>query len=285
MEKFKGWDSIDSSKVSREETDAAWIAVQKKIERPARVWRFGWFAVAAAVAVALISPVAAYVWVSRQEVNVPLMCQTSTSRGEVREVILPDGTKAVLNAETVLVYPEKFGAERSVFLSGEASFDVTSDEAHPFYVKTSDVTVKVHGTRFNVNAYFDSPSVRATLYRGVITAYPSDSEERAVTLAPNQYFDYERQTGAITTATTNALEAVAWENGDLCFRSVPIRSVAKIIERRFDVTIDLTTDRYNSAVITANFIHGETLDDLMGAICMIVPGMRYTREENRIYLK
>ncbi|MBR6055553.1 MAG: DUF4974 domain-containing protein [Bacteroidales bacterium] len=294
MEKFPGWDRIDGSSVPKEEIDAAWMAVQRTIKdsesrnnrRPGKNHvRTGWVAIAAAIAVALISPLAAWLWASRQEAPVPRMCQATTSRGEVTEVILPDGTKAVLNAESVLVYPEKFGSDRSVFLSGEASFDVTSDEQHPFYVHTSDITVKVHGTRFNVNAYFDEPTVKATLYRGVITAWPEESEERAVTLKPNQYFAYEKETGAVTTAPANALESVAWESGALCFRSASISSVIKTLERRFGVSIALTTGKYDTTVITASFIHGETLDDLMDAICMIVPGMKYTREENKIYIK
>ena len=298
MEKFPGWDRIDGGEVPQEEIDVAWMAVQRRIQaseggrnrRSApgegrRLGRSGWLAIAAAIAVALISPLAAWMWVSRQKAPVPRMCQVATSRGEVTEVILPDGTKAVLNDESVLVYPEKFGRDRSVYLSGEASFDVTSDERHPFFVRTSEVTVKVHGTRFNVNAYFDEPSVRATLYRGVITAWPEGSEDRAVTLKPNQYFSYEKETDAVTTASANALESVAWESGDLCFRSASIRSVIKTLERRFNVSITLTTGKYDANVITASFIHGETLDDLMGAICMIVPGMKYTREDNKIYIK
>ena len=287
MEKFPGWDRIDGGEVPQEEIDAAWLAVQRKIQvsetrRPGRAF---WLAIAAAIAVALISPLAAWMWASRKEAPAPRMCQVATSRGEVTEVILPDGTKAVLNAESVLVYPEKFGRDRSVYLSGEASFDVTSDEEHPFFVRTSEVTVKVHGTRFNVNAYFDEPAVKATLYRGVITAWPEGSEDRAVTLKPNQYFAYEKETGAVTTASANALESVAWESGNLCFRSASIRSVINTLERRYDVSIILTTSKYDANVITASFIHGETLDDLMGAICMIVPGMKYTREDNKIYIK
>ena len=62
-------------------------------------------------------------------------------------------------------------------------------------------------------------------------------------------------------------------------------SVINTLERRYDVSIILTTSKYDANVITASFIHGETLDDLMGAICMIVPGMKYTREDNKIYIK
>ena len=203
----------------------------------------------------------------------------------VKSRILPDGTKAVLNAESILVYPETFGPDRSVFLSGEASFDVTSDEAHPFFVRTTDITVKVHGTRFNVSAYHDAPATTATLLRGVITAWPEKEPARAVTLSPNQYFAYEKESGAVTVEPVNALESVAWEESNLCFRSASIQSVIRTLERCYNVDIILTTDRYDKAVLTARFIHGETLDELMDAICMIVPGMRYTRDGEKIYLK
>lgn len=287
MDDFQGWDTIDAKDVSPEEIDAAWNAVQARIKPAVKVHRPVWTAivVAAAVTIAVISPITAWILAHRYPRLLPQICQVSTSRGEVSEIILPDGTKVVLNAESVLVYPESFGKERSVFLSGEASFDVTSDEHHPFYVRTSDIIVKVHGTRFNVNAYFDEPSVKATLYRGVITAWPERSEDSAVTLKPNQYFAYEKETGAVTTSSTNALEAIAWESGNLCFRSASIRSVIRTLERRFGVTISLTTGQYDENVITANFIHGETLDELMDGICMIVPGMKYTRDDDRIYLK
>lgn len=285
MKSFPGWEQLDISSVTPLEIEKSWIATRSRIHRRER-WRL-WqrFVVAASLLTIILSPLAAWLWVSRHQASVPDLCQVSTRRGEVREVILPDGTKAVLNAESMLVYPESFVSERSVFLSGEASFDVTSDESHPFYVNTSDVTVKVHGTRFDLKAYYDEPIVEATLYRGVITAYPSGQEERSVTLQPNQCFSYFKTGGAITTASVNALESIAWENGNLCFRSSSVRDVIKTLERRYDVSIVLTSTKYDSTAITASFIHGETLDDLLGAICMIVPGMQFGRSGNTIILE
>lgn len=61
------------------------------------------------------------------------LCEVSTRNGETREVILPDNSRITLNAGSVLIYPEKFsGAERTVFLSGEAIFEVTHNEELPF---------------------------------------------------------------------------------------------------------------------------------------------------------
>ena len=281
MKPFPGWENIDVTDVTPEEIERSWNAVQKKTRPAKHNWR--WMAAAAVTAVAISLPLAL-----RRDAPVTedvSICQVSATRGERKDVILPDGTRAVLNAESVLIYPERFGDRRSVFLSGEASFDVTSDTEHPFYVRTADVTVRVHGTRFDVNAYFNEPSVKTTLVRGAVTVWPEKAPERAVSLQPNQYFEWDRETGAITTASVDASEAIAWENGSLCWRSASLGSVIRTLERRFAVSIHLASGKYDGALITANFTHGESLDELLEALCMIVPGLHYTRENQVIYLK
>ena len=109
-----------------------------------------------------------YAHIQEMPVN---MTEYSTSNGEIRRVTLPDSSKVILNAGSVLICPERFGAGgREVYLSGEAVFDVTGDTGRAFVVKTSNLNVKVHGTRFNVSAYSDSRLVSATLCRGSISA-------------------------------------------------------------------------------------------------------------------
>lgn len=51
--------------------------------------------------------------------------------GAENTLLLSDGTRVRLNAESKLIYPEVFvGTQRVVFLEGEAFFDVVSDESH-----------------------------------------------------------------------------------------------------------------------------------------------------------
>ena len=51
------------------------------------------------------------------------------------EIVLPDGSKVVLNAGSKLKYPETFaGDHRKVKLEGEAFFDVTKNQEKPFII-------------------------------------------------------------------------------------------------------------------------------------------------------
>lgn len=296
---FPGWDEIDGSSVSPEEVESAYLEVMARVaaleeylkeqrRRRRLILRHSLMA-AAAVAALILVPFISYRYVERRAssgVSEPVCyLQCSTTCGETRDIVLPDHSIVTLNAQSVLIYPASFGKDRQVFLSGEARFDVTASEESPFLVQTADITVRVHGTLFNVNAYFDHPQVTATLNRGVISVWPNDSPERAVELEADQQFSYERATGAITTAHVRSQESLSWADGDLFFHSASIHDIIRVVERHFGVTVYLTSDRYDNALITASFVHNETVDELMDAICGVVPHMKYIHTDQSIFIQ
>ena len=61
--------------------------------------------------------------------------------------------------------------------------------------------------------------------------------------------------------------------------------MARTISRRFNVNVYVTDGKYDRAVITAKFIHGETLEEQVSAICRLVPGMKYTVTDGNIYIR
>lgn len=81
-------------------------------------------------------------------------------KGERMQLIFQDGSRAMLNAETRIKYPRKFGfSERKVELEGEAFFEVSPNKDRPFIVDLKDVSVKVLGTTFDVKAYITDPNI------------------------------------------------------------------------------------------------------------------------------
>ena len=109
--------------------------------------------------------------------------------------------------------------------------------------------------------------------------------ERRVDLQPDQQVAFNRNTGDLKKEKVNSVEVLSWEGGYLCFRSQSIQETIKVIQRHFGVQIYLTNSKYDQAKISARFVHGENVDELMDALCMIVPGMKYTRKGDVIYLE
>ena len=81
--------------------------------------------------------------------------EVAASYGEVKTVLLPDGTQVSLNACSRLVYPEDFAnaPQRTVTLHGQGFFKVARNERQPFVVKTANLDVKVLGTEFDIKSY------------------------------------------------------------------------------------------------------------------------------------
>ena len=62
---------------------------------------------------------------------------------ETRNVILPDGSSVLLNRHSSLSYPKRFKSDnREVQLTGEAYFEVSKDQKHPFIVQTEHINVQ-----------------------------------------------------------------------------------------------------------------------------------------------
>ncbi|MDX1284360.1 MAG: FecR family protein, partial [Draconibacterium sp.] len=71
--------------------------------------------------------------------------------GEVKEVVLSDGTKVWLNSTSLLIASEPFtGETREIKLFGEAYFEVAHNPEQPFIVHTRQMKTQVLGTHFNV---------------------------------------------------------------------------------------------------------------------------------------
>lgn len=150
----------------------------------------------------------------------------SVSRGKQFRVVLPDGTKAWLNAESSLKYPTVFkGRERVVEVTGEVYFEVAANASKPFSVKVSNTTIEVLGTSFNINAYTNEVDVRTTLLEGSVRI-------AGITLKPG-----EQLAGRQLIRNINTEKIMAWKNGLFNFEDASLAEVMRQLERWYDVDV------------------------------------------------
>ena len=295
FKEFNGWKNIDGSAVSAEEIDRSFSHVMeqaKTIEteyismlirrRTRRIRRA--VAIAAAVILLVVSPITAYLlFESHGSQQQMVLC--TVSNGQTKEIVLSDGSRIILNAGSTLTYPEKFGKERRVNLSGEGAFFVSASRTSPFVVCTDNIEVTAYGTVFNVCNYPTDLSVCAALCSGAISVSRTDSDADAIVLSENQVLAYTKETGTTIVMNTGADESMTWKDGQMRIKSMPLEQVLKRVERKFDVNIHLTTDIYNSAVLTVKFVNDESLEQMMDTLCRLVPGMKYTIKDRYIYIQ
>jgi hypothetical protein len=149
----------------------------------------------------------------------------STARGEQSPypLVLPDGSKVWLNAESSITFPTAFnGNERIVKITGEALFEVKHNAAQPFKVQTDKQTIEDIGTTFDVNAYADEAVTRTTLVEGSVKV-------NKLTLSPGQ------QTDGNSIKTVNVKRFIAWKNGDFDFEDENIQTVMRELARWYNI--------------------------------------------------
>lgn len=168
-------------------------------------------------------------------------------------VELPDGSTVILAPGSTVSYSDTFSKqpERSVFLTGEAYFDVTPDRSKPFVVYTGKVRTMAVGTAFAVRALKGESSIKVTVTEGKVKV---NSENKVLALlVPNQQIVYNISNEAIQKEDVNALKMVDWKDEDLFFDDIALETSAKILEQRFGYSITIQQDLLKQKRFTATF--------------------------------
>ena len=187
------------------------------------------------------------------------MIEISVAYGEQKRLILPDSSEVWLNAGSSILYPETFAKDkRLVMLDGEAYFSVKKDTVSPFIVETSQLSVKVLGTRFNVKAYPNDEKITTTLTSGKV--------EVSVRSQPPHMND------------TNC-----WMAGKLVFTNASAGEIFRTLERHYNTTIDNTAIIPASKRYTVKFLKDEGLNEILNILKDII-GFDYQQYEKKIVL-
>jgi len=185
-----------------------------------------------------------------------------TPFGTTTEVELPDNSIVVLNAGSKLSYPSYFQKERVVSLEGEGFFTVHPSES-PFIVQTSKLSIKAVGTLFNVQAYPNEEQTFVTLSEGLIEVCTNNNKHESLFLQPNQQFILNHETGELKRQTVNTENFTAWQKGVFVFKDVSFASIAKCLERRFNVQIQIQDPDLQNEHYYASFEHNENLETIL----------------------
>ena len=175
----------------------------------------------------------------------------------------------VLNRYSTLTYPERFrGKDRKVQLQGEAYFEVSKDAAHPFKVEAEAVIVQVLGTHFNIEAYPEDAQVKTTLLEGSVAVSLIGKEEERLVLSPNESAIYNKDKKSLTLHTEkDASEEIAWRNGTLLFKSIPLQEIVRQLSNAFHTDIRIEDADLQNYHMTATFSDGETLEEILSLLC------------------
>lgn len=196
----------------------------------------------------------------------------TSAPGMVLKTILPDGSEVWLNALSSLTYPNRFTEkERTVQLSGEAYFKVTSDKKHRFNVETPQkMVVSAYGTEFNVNAYESEANHEVTLVSGHVDISSEIGSKATEELMVEEKAILQTLTGSIHVVKANTYVETSWKEGKMVFRREKLDKIAEKLSRKFGVDIRLEGEKLKGYEYTATFTD-ETLEDILDLLKRSAP--------------
>lgn len=208
-----------------------------------------------------------------------------TPRGSEYSLTLADGTQVWLNAASRLrFFTSDRGRERRVWLEGETYFEVAHDARRPFIVESGGQSIRVLGTRFNINSYEGDRAIYTTLVEGSVAIAPLTGGD-AVTLEPGQQAEYSRRNGGtIAVKAVDTSLATAWMNGTFIFAHASVTEIMENLSRWYSFEFEVSP-LLDGLRFSGQFPRCENLDKILSIIASTGTGMQIDYDGTKITLR
>ncbi len=153
--------------------------------------------------------------------------------GGTYQLVLSDGTKVWINADSKLIFPAGFAAhERRVAIEGEAYFEIAKDTARPFIVEIGKLQITALGTAFNVNSHMRTGEIKTILTEGKVRVNNGRHEQLL-----NPGFALVSQADDMRVETADLEEALAWKEGYFYFNHKNMEEILDEVARWYGVEV------------------------------------------------
>ncbi|GAB6007863.1 FecR family protein [Dysgonomonas reticulitermitis] len=202
----------------------------------------------------------------------------------VRNIMLPDGSQIVLQANSTVELASGFGAERrEIRLVGEAFFDIKYNTGKPFIIYSGELKTTVLGTSFNIKAWPDDDRIRVTVTRGKVRV--ENTKQVLANLSLNEEIEYNKTKLAgkkLIVDEQGTKDVVDWTKQEMEFNGMSIKDIAVVLSKRYNVDIEIRGSKLTNTLIVASFRGTESLESVLDILCVINSATNYIIEGNKV---
>jgi transmembrane sensor len=207
----------------------------------------------------------------------PILVQNS--KGNKTSLVLPDSSIVFLNANSTLEYSDDFGENsREVRLNGEAFFDVRKGR-HEFVVTTSNLSIQVKGTKFNVSSTDLDGTEKTTLEEGHVVLQIK-GKEKVYDMKPGDQIMFNAQSKKVTLKKVNPTHYSAWKEDHLHFENMLLYDIVIKLENRYKVNITIDEELARREWLTMT-IENESIEEVLELI-KLSSRLQYRIKDNQI---
>ena len=247
-----------------------------------------------------------------------ILCKSNSDNGKVKVMawkeyennfnesqilVLPDSSTVILESFSSIKYPSYFDTDRTVFLKGEAFFNIVKDESKSFFVIANETITRVVGTSFRVMAYEGEETVEVEVTSGKVAVYAQvESEDnnsmiyrtdvrekiprpnKKLVVTPNQKVIFQR-TERVLNKTLIPLPKAILETAKiekLHFQNEPLVKVLEILNEIYGIDLYYSTEVLKDCTITTQ-LDDVTLFEKLDIICAALD-LNYEVDGTRIFI-
>ena len=187
----------------------------------------------------------------------------STTDNQEFGIQLPDGSEVDLNAHSKLEYRLEESGIRSVKLTGEAWFSVSSDTVHPFIVEAGSGVIKVTGTSFSVRTDPDKDRIEVYVASGSVRFHQASRDNEVLSLKPGTMGVLEQN--RLEEEKSIDMNYLSWKTRKLAFRQTRLGEVAGVLNRTYGKNIRFNNEMLENCLFTGTFDQ-QPVDSVMKVI-------------------
>lgn len=213
-----------------------------------------------------------------------------TQVAQISEVPLADGSVITLGAKSSLDVDFNAAARRVELVSGEAFFSVSKDRNRPFFVKAGDTSIRVVGTKFNVN--HEAGRVRVSVLEGVVEVTQANGRTerieaaftRKVTLSAGQQAIVGPAFPAPVVQPVPVTNPGGWREGRLSYQDAPLSDIIADANRYRTADIKLLSPSLGQERLTTSFKVSQ-IDQMLDQLPLMLPVKVERKADGTVNLK
>lgn len=172
-----------------------------------------------------------------------------TATGEMREVVLEDGTEVILAGGSLLAVVFADHRREARLLDGNAFFHVAVDVDRPFWVETEELRVKVLGTQFELVNRPEQSAVSVSEGRVQVSAVQGMSGAR---LGAGERAEVARG-GGVTVSRVDPERIAVWRDQRLVYTNASLGDLVQDVNRYRHGGVYLASPDLRALKVTTTF--------------------------------
>ena len=173
----------------------------------------------------------------------------TTEIAQKETIILIDGSKIMLNAESEITYDKNYNIKnRNIKLEGEAYFEIQNNDL-PFIIETEHGKVTVLGTSFNVRSRKDGFEVGVN--EGIVSI---SNDSTSIQLLKGQHINVLKTFNYKSITDISYEKYPDWINQKIYCKNTKLDQLFDEIERTFNVEIEFSKPSLKNMTLTGIII-------------------------------